>query len=228
MRPVLSHSWSLTATRAASLQGELAGLVSCRPRLDLRRASLVVGTDVSYSRATQTCYGAAVVWHLRLGSVVEEATAVQPVRFPYVPGLLSFREIPVLVAALRQLRVEPHLVLAEGHGLAHPRRFGLASHLGVLYDRPTVGCAKSLLVGQFSDPAPGRGAYSALKHQGRTVGSVLRTRDDIRPVLVSIGHAVSLMQARRLVLSLTGRHRLPEVLRRAHQLAGDLRREHEA
>jgi len=227
MRPVLTHPWNLTPKRAVVLQRELAARVSRRSRLDLRRVHLIVGTDVSYSRASGRCYGAAVVWDWRRGTVVHEATAVQPARFPYVPGLLSFREIPVLVAALRQLPVAPHLILAEGHGLAHPRRIGLASHLGVLFDWPTVGCAKTILVGEHAALDVHRGAHAALRDRGETVGSALRTRDGVKPVYVSVGHAVSLDQARRVVLHLGGGHRLPEVLRRTHALAGTLYREYE-
>jgi deoxyribonuclease V len=185
----------------------------------------VLGADVSYAKATDTCYGAAVLWDYRQGEVVEEATARRRAAFPYVPGLLSFREAPVLLAAFAQLNGEPDLLLLEGHGLAHPRRFGLACHLGVTYDLPAVGCAKSRLVGEHASPANRRGARALLRYQGATVGAVLRTRPGVKPVYVSAGHRITLAQCCRVVIHLAPRYRLPEPLRRAHELANALRRQ---
>jgi deoxyribonuclease V len=224
MDPVLEHDWDLAPCEAIALQRDLALRVEQQTIVDLRRLRLIVGVDVAYSAHTGRCFGGAVVWDHRAQRVEETATASRPLRFPYVPGLLSFREIPVLVAALRQLEREPELIVAEGHGLAHPRGFGLASHLGVLYDRPAVGCAKSVLVGEHGPLPAERGAHEPLRHEGQTVGSVLRTRDGVRPVVVSVGHGVNLGQARRVVLATARSYRMPEPLRRAHQLAGALRR----
>jgi deoxyribonuclease V len=226
MQPVLKHPWNLAPRRAVALQRELAGRVERVARCNLRRVRLVMGTDVSYSRLTDSCYGAVVIWDLRRGRALAEATAVRRARFPYIPGLLSFREIPVLLDAAARLSVEADLILAEGQGLAHPRRFGLACHLGVLFDRPAVGCAKSRLLGEHGTPGPDRGDHCRLRHAGETVGSVLRTRPGVKPVFVSPGHRVSLVQCRRVVLRLTGTYRMPEPLRRAHALANRLRREH--
>jgi deoxyribonuclease V len=184
----------------------------------------VLGADVSYERRTDTCFAAAVLWDLRSGCAVEETTAVQPAGFPYVPGLLSFREAPVLIAAFARLQGDPDVLLIEGHGLAHPRRFGLASHVGYLFDRPTVGCAKSRLIGRHREPGMRRGARTALTDAGEPIGRVLRTRAGVQPLYVSIGHAVTIDQACRLVLALCSRYRQPDVLRRAHQLANELRR----
>ncbi len=224
MHPVLKHPWNLAPRRAVDLQRELAGRVERAARCDLRRVRLVMGTDVSYSRLTDSCYGAVVIWDLRHASVLAEATAARRARFPYIPGLLSFREIPVLLDAAARLAVDADLILAEGQGLAHPRRFGLACHLGVLFDRPAVGCAKSRLLGEHGMPGPNRGDHCRLRHAGEMVGSVLRTRPGIKPVFVSPGHRVSLAQSRRVVLRLTGACRMPEPLRRAHALANRLRR----
>jgi deoxyribonuclease V len=224
MKPKLRHPWRLSPARAIALQCDLAGRVDRRNRCDLRKVRLVLGMDVSYEKASDTCYGAAVLWDRRRGVEVARATAVRRARFPYVPGLLSFREAPVLLAAVARLPARPDLIVAEGHGLAHPRRFGLASHLGLLYDLPAIGCAKSRLVGEHAEPGPARGDHARLCHEGETVGAVLRTRAGVKPVFVSVGHLISLDRCRRAVMSLTGRYRMPELLRRAHMLANRARR----
>jgi len=227
MEPVLKHTWRLPPRQAVILQRMLADRVIRRSTCDLRRLSLVVGTDVSYSKVTDTCYGAAVVWDYRRGRQVAAATAVRRARFPYVPGLLSFREAPVLVAALAKLTCLPDLLLVEGQGLAHPRRFGLASHLGVLYDLPAVGCAKKRLVGQHGPLGSGRGSRTLLKDKAEVVGAVLRTRSLVRPVYVSPGHRIAVEQCCRVIARLSGRARLPDPLRCAHALANQQRQRNE-
>jgi deoxyribonuclease V len=139
------------------------------------------------------------------------------VRFPYVPGLLSFREAPAALAALRKLRAEPDAIICDGQGYAHPRRFGLACHIGLIVNRPSIGCAKSVLIGSFEAPASHRGATAALRHNGERIGTVLRTQHDVRPVFVSIGHRLSLAVAVRIVLRAAVRYRLPEPTRLADQ-----------
>jgi deoxyribonuclease V len=168
------------------------------------------------------CFAAAVLWDLQAGTVVEETTACCPIRFPYLPGLLAFRELPGLLAALAGLRRAPDALLCDGHGVAHPRRCGLASHIGVLLDLPSVGCAKSPLVGVWAEPDRAAGSRTALIDGGERVGSVLRTRTGGRPVFVSAGHLLDLQAAERLVLSSLQGHRLPEPQRRAHLLATSL------
>jgi deoxyribonuclease V len=153
--------------------------------------------------------------------VLDSATAVRPVRFPYVPGLLGFREVPCLVEAYGKLSREPDLMLVDGQGLAHPRGFGVATHLGVELDRPTIGCAKSLLCGEFREPGPRRGASTRLLHRGELIGRVVRTREGVRPLIVSIGHRTDLETAVRLVLRATRGFRLPEPIRAAHRLAAE-------
>jgi len=159
-----------------------------------------------------------VLWDLREQRVVEERVVVRPLRFPYVPGLLSFREAPALLAALRRLRSEPDVLVCDGHGLAHPRRFGIACHVGVLTGLPTVGCAKSRLVGAYVDPARRRGARSPLVDAGHVIGSVLRTQADAKPLFVSVGHRVDLRSSLRLVLACARDHRLAEPVRLADRL----------
>jgi deoxyribonuclease V len=151
---------------------------------------------------------------------VGKAIVRRRVSFPYIPGLLSFREIPAALAALRALPAAPDLILCDAQGIAHPRRFGLASHLGLLARTPTIGVAKTRLVGEHRAPPARRGAWAPLTDRGERIGAVLRTRAGVKPVYVSIGHRVSLATALRYVMACTTRYRIPEPLRRAHRLAG--------
>jgi deoxyribonuclease V len=212
--PRAPHRWSLAPREAAAVQRRLASRVVVAP---LRRAPrLVAGLDAAF--AGERCVAAVVLWDLHERRVVEERVAVRPLRFPYVPGLLSFREAPGLLAALRRLCTEPDLLLCDGHGLAHPRRFGIACHVGVLTGLPTIGCAKSRLVGTYAEPALRRGARAPLEDAGEVVGSVLRTRPDAKPLFVSIGHRVDLPSAERVVLACAREHRLAEPIRLADRL----------
>jgi deoxyribonuclease V len=202
----------------------LRGRVVGRDRLP-RRVQLVAGADVSYDRRAPELFAAVVVTEVESGTVVEAASVSARARFPYVPGYLSFRELPAVLAAFAKLRSRPDLVLADGHGRAHPRRFGLACHLGVLLDLPTIGVAKSRLVGEHRDPGRRRGSHVPLVDQGEVIAEVVRTREGVRPVYVSIGHRVSLPTARAWVLRLATRHRLPEPARAAHVEVNRLRRQ---
>jgi deoxyribonuclease V len=184
----------------------------------------VAGADVSYDRNSPVLYAAVLVLDAESLEVVEVARATACAEFPYVPGYLSFRELPPLRAAFAKLRTRPDLVLCDGHGRAHPRRFGLACHLGVALDLPVVGCAKSRLVGAHREPGPRRGAHVSLRDGAEVIGEVLRTREGVAPVYVSVGHRVSLVTARRLVLRFTPRFRVPEPIRTAHTEVNRLRR----
>lgn len=208
------HSFDVPLARAREIQEALRERVVREDAFGpLRR---LAATDVSYDRGSPVLWAAVVVVDADTGERLEVGRARDVARFPYVPGFLSFREIPPLLRAFECLREAPDLVLVDGQGLAHPRRFGLASHLGVLLDLPSVGCAKSRLVGTHREPGPRRGAHVRLLDAGETVGEVVRTRDGVAPVYVSIGHRVGLASARRLVLRFASRHRLPEALREAH------------
>lgn len=214
--PPVPHSWSLSPQEAVAVQRQMAGRVSQTP---LKRAiRLVAGLDAAFAKDEKLCFAAVVVWDVAHRLVVEERTARCELTFPYVPGLLSFREVPALLQALRQLEHEPDLLLCDGQGLAHPRRFGLACHLGVLCDRPTVGCAKSRLIGEHGEPGWRRGAAVPLLDNGERIGTVLRTRDRSRPVYVSVGHRIDLATAERIVLACACRSRLPEPTRLADRL----------
>jgi deoxyribonuclease V len=213
----LRHSWNLTPSEAIALQQRLRSRVV---RLGRPRAvRCVAGTDVGFERGGGVTRAAVVLLTFPGLELVDYAVARLPTRFPYVPGLLSFREIPALLAALGKLRAEPDLVLCDGHGYAHPRRFGIASHLGVYTGIPSIGVAKSRLVGEHGQPMQRRGAWVPLTDRGETIGAVLRTRPYTQPVYVSIGHRVSLPLAVRYALACATQYRLPETTRWAHRLA---------
>jgi deoxyribonuclease V len=206
-----------------AIQRELASAVcSTGPR---RKDRLIAGLDCAVTGDGSQCIAGVVVWDCRTGETVEESVALRPIRFPYVPGLLSFREAPALLAALRRLRCEPDSLMCDGHGFAHPRRFGIACHIGVLCRRPAIGCAKSRLVGVYHEPGRRRGARTSLEDGRDVIGSVLRTRDVVRPVYVSVGHRIDLRSAERTVLQCAIRYRLPEPTRLADLLVGRVKRE---
>ena len=223
MRPALSHPWHLSEKAAAELQQLLASRVITEDRLP-ERITTVAGVDAAYSDDDSVAFAAVAVVDVSTNSVKEAASAVEPVRFRYVPGLLSFREIPVLIAAFEKLAVRPDLVVCDGHGIAHPRRFGLACHLGVIFDLPTIGCAKTHLVGDAHEPGQTRGNLSNLVHNGERVGALLRTRDRVKPLFVSPGHRISVRTACHWILALCPQYRLPEPIRMADQLVNQMKR----
>jgi deoxyribonuclease V len=184
---------------------------------------LVAGADAAYESEGAT-HAAVVIWDLRRGRVIETATASAETRFPYVPGFLAWRELPAVLTTFRRLTHRPDLVVVDGHGRAHPRRCGLACLVGLALDLPTVGCAKSILVGEFSELAAERGARAPLLDRGELIGMALRTRTGVRPVYVSVGHRTMLGGACDSVLA-TGRFRIPEPLRAAHTAVTRLRKE---
>ena len=217
--PRALHSWSVTPRRAVAIQRELAGRIIRRGHLPVAgELRLLAGADVAFSPDMNECIAGVVVWEVQGGRLVEQHVIRRPVRFPYVPGLLSFREAPAVLAALRKLRCEPDAFLFDGQGLAHPRRFGLACHVGLLIDRPSVGCAKSLLVGKCMTPGVARGSRTRIEHDGECIGMAVRTRDNVKPVYVSIGHRLSLKAAVAAVLAGGGGYRIPEPTRLADRL----------
>jgi deoxyribonuclease V len=184
---------------------------------------LVAGTDLAFTRDGLRCIAAVVVWDRRSRRVIEQQLAFRDVTFPYVPGLLSFREAPAVLAALRKVRNAPDALMCDGHGLAHPRRFGIASHIGIIVGLPTIGCAKTRLIGRHEEPGLPRGSSAALLDQGERIGTVLRTRDGVRPVYVSVGHNIDLTTAQRVVLNCAIKYRLPEPTRLADQVVAQVR-----
>ncbi len=227
------HGWKLPPREAVRLQRKLAGRVREKPLGKLPR--IVAGVDCGYSKATDTLYAAVVLCRLPAGrlrkpddvEVIEERVHAARPPMPYVPGLLSFREAPAVLACFGKLSRRPEAVIADGQGRAHMRRLGLASHLGLFLGVPTAGCAKSVLVGDFHEPAKARGSRAQMRHGGEIVGLALRTRDGVKPVYVSVGHLVDLAGAARLVLACGAGCRLPEPTRLAHHLGTRARLEAE-
>jgi deoxyribonuclease V len=219
------HSWDLMPAEAIALQKELAPqVIRTGDPGDVR---LVAAADIAFPERTRGWQGglaraAVVLMSYPELVLVEQHVIESPVAFPYVPGLLSFREIPALALAFGRLSTVPDLLLVDGQGIAHPRRFGLAAHLGLLAGIPTIGCAKSRLCGEAADPAPERGSVSDLVDGGERVGVVVRTKDRVKPLYVSVGHLISLECAAEWVLRLVPTHRLPEPIRLADRLSKGL------
>ena len=218
MRLAWTHPWPTSIQEARDLQERLASQVTRRNEAP-DEPRYVAGIDVSGKGADGRVRAAAVVLRWEDMAVVEVRTADTAPRFPYVPGLLAFREAPAVLDVLGRLDTTPDLILADGQGLAHPRRFGLACHVGLLAGVPTIGCAKSLLVGRYSGLSPEHGASADLVHRDEVVGSAVRTRGGVSPVFVSVGHRVDLPAAVRLTLACCRGYRVPEPTRTAHRAA---------
>lgn len=216
------HAWDVTPKEAMEIQRHLAGRVIVEKLA--RDVRYVAGCDISFDKGSDIVYAGIVVLKLPEFSEIDRATTAATVTFPYIPGLLSFRESPALLEAWKKLKVEPDLVMIDGQGYAHPRRFGIASHFGVLVDLPTVGCAKTLLVGTFEEPGEKAGSYSPLMDGEEIIGVALRTQDGVNPVFVSIGHRINLENAIDVVMRCTKGYRIPEPTRQAHLLVNALRR----
>jgi deoxyribonuclease V len=211
------HAWDLTPREAIALQTELRGRVGRKDRIGAVRR--IAGVDVGFEQDGRVTRAAVAVLEYPGLALVEQVVVRVATTFPYVPGLLSFREAPAVLAAFSEVRVAPDLILYDGQGIAHPRRFGIASHVGLLLDCPSIGVAKSRLVGTHRMPATRRGAWAPLRDAGEVIGAVLRTRAGVKPLYVSIGHRVSLETAVRWTMACVTRYRLPETTRWAHRLA---------
>lgn len=210
-------NWPTTLPEARAVQNELRSQV--RLVDEVAPPQTVAGVDVGFVEQGAVARAAVVVLRYPELTPIDYAIAFAPVTFPYVPGFLSFRETPVILEAIGQLTTQPDVIICDGHGIAHPRRFGIACHLGVLLDRPTIGCGKSLLVGTHAPVPEDRDARVELRDRGEMIGWVLRTRAKVRPVYISPGHRVSIPTAVELVMACVTRYRLPETTRYAHQLA---------
>lgn len=219
MQLAISHRWDLPIAEATALQAQLADKVIMETAFCSAALRTVAGVDVGFRG--KMARAAVVVLSFPELEPLESAVADVPVTFPYVPGLLAFREGPAVLAALDKLATWPDLLVFDAHGFAHPRRLGLAAHLSVILDTPGIGCAKSRLVGKHDAPANAPGAWAELCDGGQIIGAALRTRAGSKPVYVSIGHRVDLTTAIDLVLRCTRDHRLPETTRYAHRLAGE-------
>jgi deoxyribonuclease V len=217
MRIHALHEWTLSPREAVALQRSLAGRVRLEP--GPRRVTRVAGVDMGFEDGGRIARAAVVVMSYPELQVVETRIAREATRFPYVPGLLSFRELPAVLAALEQVEEPPSLVLCDGQGIAHPRRLGIASHLGIVTELPTIGVGKSRLVGEYREPGREKGCRSDLKDGDEVIGTVLRTRTNVRPLFVSPGHRVTHEDAVHWVLACAPRYRLPEPIRAADRLA---------
>jgi deoxyribonuclease V len=212
------HSWQLGVPQAQDLQRQLAGQVLKQG--EVTNPQFIAGVDISTERGQSMATAAVVVLNYPELKLVETRIIEDKLGFPYIPGLLSFRESPLILTACEQLAITPDLILVDGQGLAHPRRFGIASHLGLLLDLPTIGCAKSRLCGTHRTPEAETGSYADIIDKGEVIGVALRTRPGTTPVYVSIGHKVDLAMAIRWVLNCCRGYRIPEPLRLAHLAAG--------
>ncbi|MFQ3566001.1 MAG: deoxyribonuclease V [Aggregatilineales bacterium] len=219
------HAWDLTPEQAIALQRQLAAHIVFDRPLPLECVKYVAGVDVSVrmnEKGEATSQAAVAVLSFPKLEVIQTTTARMITPFPYIPGLLSFREGPVLLQAIDKLERQPDVFLFDGMGRAHPRRLGIASHIGLWLSLPTIGCGKTRLVGQHDEPANARGAHAPLIDKGEVIGVALRTRASVKPVYLSPGHLIDLSSAIALTLACTTRYRLPEPIRAAHKAAGDL------
>ncbi len=212
------HGWQISVAQAQDLQRQLAGQVLKQG--EATAPQFIAGADISTERGQEMATAAVVVLSYPELKVVETSIIQDKLGFPYIPGLLSFRELPLILTACGQLTITPNLMLVDGQGLAHPRRFGIACHLGLLLDLPTIGCAKSRLCGTHRTPEAETGSYADIIDKGELIGVALRTRPGTSPVYVSIGHRVDLPMAIRWVLNCCRGYRIPEPLRLAHLAAG--------
>jgi len=212
---MLKHPWNISPSRAIALQRDLAGMVRTEPISG--PVETVAGTDCAFLDGGKKILAVAVLCDARTTEPLASALEIRACTFPYVPGLLSFREAPAVIAAVKKLRPRPDLLMCDGQGLAHPRGLGLASHVGLWLDMPVIGVAKSRLCGTHRVPGANRGCRAQLRYDGRVVGAVLRTRTGVKPLFVSVGHRVSIEQSVRWVLRCCRGVRLPEPTRKAHQ-----------
>ena len=208
------HDWDVSYHEAVRIQNSLKKKLVLAPLS--KPVKIVAGADVAYDKESDSLFAAIVVLRLPSCEIVERVTVTGKTAFPYIPGLLSFREAPILVEAFERLTIRPDVLLCDGQGIAHPRGFGLASHLGVLLDIPTVGCAKSRLCGTHRAPGPRKGNRAPIRMDGATVGAVVRSRSGVKPIHVSVGHRIDLPGAICLVLRCCRGFRLPEPTRQAH------------
>jgi deoxyribonuclease V len=214
---MLTHKWNLTPREAVDLQNDLRRQVIDRTCFDTLQR--VAGVDVGFEAQGSITRAAVVVLSYPELQLLETSIAKLPTSFPYIPGLLSFREVPAILQAVSKLQQPPDIFLCDGQGMAHPRRFGLACHLGVYTDIPSVGVAKTRLIGSHAELAREKGSWVPLIHKDETIGAVLRTRSGVKPLYISVGHKITLQRAIELVLGCTTRYKLPETTRAAHRLA---------
>ena len=214
------HSWNVSVEEAIRIQETL------RDRIILKNTSLKVrtigGGDVAYSKSDHLLFGAIVILSFPEMEILDTATCDGKVPFPYIPSLLSFREGPILIKTFQKLKIKPDVVIYDGQGIAHPRGMGLASHMGLWFDLPCIGCAKTPLLDEFISPGPSKGSFEWIRWEGKKVGAVLRTKEKVKPLFISPGHRINLMTSMRLILESCRGLRIPEPLRKAHQITREI------
>ncbi len=208
------HTWNLTPQEAIALQKQLATQIEITHYAPVVR--YIGGADISFNRGSDEVFAGIVVLDFSSLAIVEQRVVRTQANFPYIPGLLSFRELPPLLEVWEQLTLKPDVLMLDGQGLAHPRRFGLACHMGLWLNIPTLGCAKTHFIGEYTPPAETQGSYSELMDSGSQLGYVLRTKTRVKPVFISPGHRVALEQSLEWALAATGKYRIPEPTRQAH------------
>jgi len=213
------HNWDLAPQDAKALQQTLAAQLIDDTPLDLAKIKTVAGVDVSVKNGVSQA--AVVVLRFPQLELIETVRTQQPTQYPYIPGLLTFREGPILVDAFRHLQQEPDVFIFDGMGQIHPRKMGIAAHMGLWLDKPTIGCGKSHLIGTYDVPGPQKGAYCDLFYKGEKLGVVLRTRSNAKPVYISVGHRATLDTTIKLILAVTPKYKLPRPIRLAHKAAGE-------
>jgi deoxyribonuclease V len=218
----LQSRWTVTPAEARQIQVSLRDRVEQRDRLG--RVRRVAGADVALDLVRGKAIAGVVIYSFPELEEVERVWAEQPLRFPYIPGLLSFREMPAILAAFERVKNDPDLIFYDGQGYAHPRRFGIACHLGITLDCPTIGCAKSRLIGIHDEPPAERGGWAPLEDKGERIGAVLRTRTGVKPIYVSVGHRLSLERAIEFVLAVSDGYRIPRPTRDADHFVGAVKR----
>ncbi len=217
----LTPTWTLNSKEAVQIQQNLRSQIQIEPFLG--EIKYIAGTDISFNKFSEIIYAGIVVLKYPEMQIVEEATVITSTKFPYISGLLSFREIPALLEVWGKLQIKPDIIVADGQGIAHPRRLGIASHFGLLVDKPTLGCAKSVLVGKYTEPALEAGSFTDLVDKNEVVGYALRTKFKTNSVFVSVGHKLSLEQAKNILLNCSKGYRIPEPTRQAHLLVNRVR-----
>ena len=213
------HKWNLTPKEAMELQVSLQRRLDTKSNISIHNVKLIAGCDVAYYKKEDLCVAAIVVCQLDSMKIVEKIKVEEKATFPYVPGLLSFREIPPLIKAVKKLESSPDIFILDGQGIAHPRGIGLASHFGLIVNKPTIGCAKSRLIGEYRPMNKNKGSYSFLYVNNKKVGVVLRSRDNCKPIFISPGHKINISSSLNIVKRCLSKYRIPDVIRFAHILS---------
>lgn len=217
------HGWDVSPKEAMEIQERLRKQIVLENAPEVESINKIGAADVSYDKKTNLVYATVVIFSFPDLRVLEEKDAIRPATFPYIPGLLVFREGPALIEAFQKIATNPDVIIFDGQGIAHPRGIGIATHMGILLDEPSIGCAKTVLVGDYAEPEETAGSQSPLIKEGVELGVALRTKNRVEPVFVSIGHKIDLKTAIKIVLECTRGYRLPEPVRQAHIVSNKLR-----